>query len=137
MRYALWLPAALLEDMKAGTSIRRSVLLTEGHRGQIFLAFLLGVLVIYALAALFQGPFYAAVAIAKMKGQLPIWIALTMAVSGAVGATVAGPLLMIILVLYYYDLRIRKEAFDLQQMMASLPEPNSASRSRSLRSAEL
>jgi hypothetical protein len=33
---------------------------------------------------------------------------------------------MIILVIFYYDVRIRKEAFDLQQMMASLPEANPA-----------
>jgi len=49
-----------------------------------------------------------------------------MSTSSAIGGVIAGPLLMIILVLFYYDLRIRKEAFDLHQMMASLPEPNSA-----------
>ena len=126
MRYALSLPAALIEEIKGSASIRRSVLLSDGRRGQIFLAVLLGILLIYAVAFLFQGPFYAAVAVTGMKGHLPLWMALAMSVSGAIGEAIAGPLLMIILVIFYYDVRIRKEAFDLQQMMASLPEANPA-----------
>ena len=62
----------------------------------------------------------------KLKGPLPISLVLAMSMSSAIGGVIAGPLLMIILVVFYYDLRIRKEAFDLQQMMASLPEPNPA-----------
>jgi hypothetical protein len=126
MRYALSLSAALIEEIKGSASIRRSVLLSDGRRGQIFLAVLLGILLIYAVAFLFQGPFYAAVAVTGMKGHLPLWMALAMSVSGAIGGAIAGPLLMIILVIFYYDVRIRKEAFDLQQMMASLPEANPA-----------
>jgi hypothetical protein len=126
MRYALSLPAVLIEESKGSASIRRSVLLSDGRRGQIFLAVLLGILLIYAVAFLFQGPFYAAVAVTGMKGHLPLWMALAMSVSGAIGGAIAGPLLMIILVIFYYDVRIRKEAFDLQQMMASLPEANPA-----------
>jgi len=126
MRYALSLPAALIEEIKGSASIRRSVLLSDGRRGQIFLAVLLGILLVYATVLLFQGPFYAAVAIAQIKGHLPFWIALAMSVSSAIGGAIAGPLMMIILVIFYYDVRIRKEAFDLQQMMASLPESNPA-----------
>jgi hypothetical protein len=126
LRYALSLPALLIEEIKAGASIRRSVLLSDERRGQIFLAILLGLLLIYAVALLFQGPFYAAVAIARITGHLPIAMAIAMSVSGAIGGAIAGPVLMIILVIFYYDARIRKEAFDLQQMMASLPEANPA-----------
>jgi hypothetical protein len=43
--------------------------------------------------------------------------------SGAVGGAVTGPILLIALVLCYYDTRIRKEAFDLQFMMSSLDRP--------------
>ena len=126
LRYALSLPAVLIEEIKGSASIRRSVLLSDGRRGQIFLAILLGLLLIYAVALLFQGPFYAAVAIARITGHLPIAMAIAMSVSGAIGEAIAGPVLMIILVIFYYDARIRKEAFDLQQMMASLPEANPA-----------
>jgi len=121
MRYAVSIPAVLLENIKGRAAIRRSVELSRGRRGQAFVAILLGLVVTYAMAFLFQGPFYAGIALAKMKGQLPTWLVLSMPASSTVGGVIAGPLLMIILVVFYYDLRIRKEAFDLQQMMASLP----------------
>ena len=124
MRYAVSIPAVLLESIKGRAAIRRSVQLTRGRRAQVFVAILLGLVVTYAMAFLFQGPFYAGIALAKMKGQLPTWLVLSMSASSTIGGVIAGPLLMIILVVFYYDLRIRKEAFDLQQMIAALPEPN-------------
>ncbi|HEV2521262.1 MAG TPA: hypothetical protein VGT24_02680 [Candidatus Acidoferrales bacterium] len=122
LRYSVTLPAVLLEDIKGSTAIRRSVQLSRGRRGQIFVAMLLGIVVYYAAAILFQGPFYAGIAIVGIK-ELPSWLAFAISVSGSIGGVVAGPLLMIVTVLLYYDLRIRKEAFDLQQMMSLLPEP--------------
>jgi membrane-anchored glycerophosphoryl diester phosphodiesterase (GDPDase) len=126
MRYAISLPAVLLEDISGRAAIRRSVQLSRGRRGQIFVAVLLGIVVMYSVALLFQGPFYAGIAVMGIKGQLPNWIVLGLSVSSVIGGAIAGPLLMIILVLCYYDLRIRKEGFDLQHMMTSLPEPNPA-----------
>jgi hypothetical protein len=116
----------LLEDISGRAAIRRSVQLSRGRRGQIFVAVLLGIVVMYSVALLFQGPFYAGIAVMGIKGQLPNWMVLGLSVSSVIGGTIAGPLLMIILVLCYYDLRIRKEGFDLQHMMTSLPEPNPA-----------
>jgi hypothetical protein len=124
VRYAVSIPAMLLENSKGRAAIHRSVDLSRGRRGQAFVAILLGLVVTYAMAFLFQGPFYAGIALAKMNGELPTWLILAMSASSTIGGVVAGPLLMIILVIFYYDLRIRKEAFDLQQMMASLPEAN-------------
>jgi len=126
VRYAVSIPAVLLENIKGRAAIRRSVELSRGRRGQCFIAILLGLVVTYAMVLLSQGPFYALFALMKLKGPLPISLVLAMSTSSAIGGVIAGPLLMIILVLFYYDLRIRKEAFDLHQMMASLPEPNSA-----------
>lgn len=131
MRYAVSLPAVLLEDINGRAAIRRSVQLSHGRRGQIFLAILLGMVVVYSTAFLFQGPFYAGIAVMGIKGQLPNWLILALSVSSSIGGAIAGPLLMIILVLFYYDLRIRKEGFDLQHMMASLPKPNPANSSSS------
>jgi hypothetical protein len=126
MRYAVSVPVVLLEDIKGRAAIRRSVELSQGRRGQIFLAILLGIVVIYAVALLLQGPFYAGIAVTGIKGHIPNWLLLLMSVSSSVGGAIAGPLMMIILVVVYYDLRIRKEAFDLQHMISSLPEPNPA-----------
>jgi hypothetical protein len=38
-------------------------------------------------------------------------------VSAALGGSITSPIFLIVLVLCYYDTRIRKEAFDLQFMM--------------------
>jgi hypothetical protein len=125
-RYTLSLPALLIEDLTGRTAIRRSVQLSFGRRGQIFVAILLGVVVSYAAIILFQGPFYAYISVMGIKGHLPNWLILAMSVSSTAGAAIATPLLMIVLVLCYYDLRIRKEGFDLQHMMTLLPETKPA-----------
>jgi hypothetical protein len=121
-RYDLSLSAALLEENNGRAAIRRSVQLSRGHRGRIFLALLLGVVVSWSTIAVLEGPFYLVITATGIKGHLPAWIILGISISGTLGEIIASPLLMIVMVLFYYDLRIRKEAFDLQQMMASLPE---------------
>ena len=45
LRYAVSLPAALLENIRGRAAIRRSVQLSRGRVGQIFVAILLGVVV--------------------------------------------------------------------------------------------
>lgn len=121
VRYSVSVPALLLENIKVGASIRRSVALSKNRRGQGLLAILLGIVISYAMVALFQGPFFAVMIVLGIKGPLPLWLTLSMTLSSSVAAIVAYPVPMIIFVIFYYDLRIRKEAFDLQQMMASLP----------------
>jgi hypothetical protein len=121
LRYAVSIPALLLENLKVLTAIRRSVQLTRGRRGHIFLAFLLATIIAYVGVIVFQMPFIVATMMDLMRNHpLPAWLALLSSVSGAIGGAITGPISMIVLVLCYYDTRIRKEAFDLQFMMASL-----------------
>jgi len=42
------------------------------------------------------------------------------------GGTLATPISIIASTVFYYDLRVRKEAFDLQMMMAAVPATNPA-----------
>jgi hypothetical protein len=126
LRYAVCVPALLLENLEARASLRRSVQLTQGRRWQMFVAVLLCTVVAYAGVIVFQGPFLVTIMLAGRGGQVPQWLTFVSAVSGAVGGAITGPLLMIVLVLCYYDSRIRKEAFDLQFMMSSLDHPTPA-----------
>jgi hypothetical protein len=127
LRYSVSIPAMLLEDVTGRAAIRRSIALTRGRRGRLFLAFLLSFVMSYVGMIVFQGPFYIPLFIMGSKGQLPtLPLLFAMSVAGAIGAAVTGPLLMIVLVLCYYDLRIRKEAFDLNFMMTSLEKPEPA-----------
>ena len=124
LRYAVSIPALLLENLGVLASIRRSIQLTAGRRWQLFVAIVLCTIVAYAGVIIFQGPFFLATMFWR-GGPLPQWLALTFALSGAIGGAITGPLLLIVLVLAYYDTRIRKEAFDLQFMMSSLDRPAS------------
>jgi hypothetical protein len=44
-------------------------------------------------------------------------------VSGTIGSTVSAPFMVIGLAVLYYDLRVRKEALDLQLMLGALDTP--------------
>jgi hypothetical protein len=122
LRYAVSISALLLEKVSVREAIHRSVELTKGRRGQIFVAVLLSLIVGYAGVIVFQGPFLLARAISRPGGQQAAWITFSSSVLGAVGGAITMPLLMIVLVLCYYDTRIRREAFDLEFMMSSLDQ---------------
>jgi hypothetical protein len=131
LRYAVCIPALLLENLGAIASLRRSVQLTEKRRWPILVAVLLAVIIGYVGVLVFQGPFFVTMIFAQRAGQVPQWFSFAYAVSGAVGGAITGPVLIIVLVLLYYDTRIRKEAFDLQYMMSSLDRPVPAQRTPS------
>jgi Membrane domain of glycerophosphoryl diester phosphodiesterase len=123
LRYAVAVPAMLLEDLHVFAAIRRSVQLTAGYRGRLFIAAFLMTFIGYVGVMVFQGPFWIAAVFAARYGNWPAWLNFATAASGAIGGAITGPLLMIVLVLSYYDARIRKEAFDLQFLMSSLDHP--------------
>lgn len=117
LRYSLSIPALLVEDLRAGQAIRRSIALTQGYRARIFLLALLMMTITYAGVLLFQGPFFVAILIASAHGQPPLWLQTCSSISGGAGAALTGPLMMIGLSLFYYDIHVRKEALDLQLML--------------------
>jgi hypothetical protein len=124
LRYSVSVPVLMLENRGALDSIRRSIQLTKGRRWQIFVAFLLAAIMSYVGVIIFQVPFLIPLMIAMIHNtRLPAWLAFLTAVSAAVGGSITGPISMIVLVLCYYDARIRKEAFDLQFMMSALDKP--------------
>ncbi len=124
LRYAVAIPALLLENLAAKAAIRRSIHLTKGNLGRVFLIGLLMSLVGWAVTMMCQGPFLVATMVMAVKSQAaaPLWLQVVSNIAGAVGQTLAGPLLMIGLALLYYDTRIRKEGLDLQLIMDALDQ---------------
>jgi hypothetical protein len=118
IRYSVSIPSMVLEDVSAGQGIRRSVLLMQGNYLRCFLLLLLTMIIAYVTMMIFQGPFYVALLLAARHGQVAIWLLSLNSVFGALGQALSAPLIMIGLVLLYYDIRVRKEAFDLQLMMS-------------------
>jgi hypothetical protein len=120
LRWALSVPALVLEQVTPSRAIRRSVALTRGNMGRTFLLVLFAMIITYAAMAIFQGPFTVGALMAGPETSTAFWLNLVGAVTGTVGGAISGPLMIIALALLYYDVRIRNEGLDVQLMMATL-----------------
>jgi hypothetical protein len=115
---------AVLEDKGLRDSVNRSAELTKGHRGRIFVVYLLFLVLFYAVILAWEIPIFAVIGIGA-RGQsapttIPLWTQFAIPLCAFLTQCLVGPLMTIGLSLVYYDERVRKEAFDLQHMMASL-----------------
>jgi hypothetical protein len=116
-RYGVSVPVVVIEEVPAGAGLRRSVELTRGNLGRVFLMILCAVIVTYATALIFQGPFTVASLVIGPGRPLSLVVGIVGAIVGSIGGMFSGPLMIIGLALMYYDLRIRKEALDLQLLL--------------------
>ncbi len=104
-------------------TIRRSRKLTAGRRGRILAIYLLIFLLTYAVAVLFQVPYFILVggrAFSTHPGHQGTLRVMVSAIGTFLSTSFVGPLLEIAFTLIYYDERVRKEGFDLQLMMLTL-----------------
>jgi len=129
-RLCVCVPAALLENLGPRESLERSFGLTKDNAGRAFLILLLYVVILYAALFLVDLPFIFAVqAAAHNPGTVRTLTAL-MQIGNFVSTVLITPVLTIASAIFYFDLRVRKEAFDLQLMMNPLaggvPAPRSA-----------
>lgn len=125
LRYALALPACVVEDLKAVQALRRGVDLSKGARGRIFvLALLIGAIKI-GLTLITQSFIF--VAIAKQHGQAGPGLTALSHVISFFTTTFLGPIYAAGITLLYYDQRVRKEGYDIEWMMQAagltLPPP--------------
>lgn len=110
-------PAGLLEDLGPRASLERSFRLTKDSAGRAFVIFLLYVIMWYAALLLFTFPFIFLIGLsAKEPAMMRMWLSLSQ-VGSFVAGILVSPFLTIATAVFYYDLRVRKEAFDLQLMM--------------------
>jgi hypothetical protein len=118
VRYSLSIQACVVEDQGIRGSMRRSVFLCKGSRGRVLaIYFVFGILawiVSIGLGGLAGG--ISVLIPNKIAGFVIIYLA------SFVSGSLTGPLATIGMSLLYYDERVRKEAFDLQLMMATLDE---------------
>jgi len=123
VRYSVAVPALVLENLSARQALKRSVSLTKGYLWRLLVVGVLMLLIRAVVVFLCQAPFTIVAMLMVFKGARPsVWITIpSMLVGGACGAATT-PLFMIGFALAYYDLRVRKEGFDLQLMMAHLDE---------------
>jgi hypothetical protein len=120
LRWGVAIPALVLEERRAGEAIRRSIELTRGRLGRVFLLVVCATIIAYAAMMIFQGPFIAASVFAGPDTPAAFWFAILGTVTGTVAAAFTGPIMIVGLALLYYDARVRDEGLDLQLMMAAL-----------------
>lgn len=122
--------ALTVEDLTAPGALGRSWELTKGYKGKIFgLLFVFGIILYIIMIGIgvVLGIGFALVGRGSMEavtpgGPLPpFFIALSVATS--VLQIVAYPLLYCVLVTAYYDLRVRKEGFDLELLATTMEQP--------------
>jgi hypothetical protein len=130
-RTAIAVPVSMLEDSKSIRSMDRSLELTKGHALQVFVIFVMVWVVAMLLASIFQFPFmYFAFNALRTHQALPFGVLLWQNFARFISEVLAAPIGTIAFSLMYYNLRVRKEAFDIQHLMASMganPAPGAAS----------
>ncbi len=123
LRYSMSAASLMLEGTSASGALRRSAFLTRGYLGRVFLVSLVAAMLAYTAAMLLQMPFNVASAVMGKTSALGFWLDMTGAVCGTIGNILTAPVMVIGVAVLYYDLRVRKEALDLQVMMSALENP--------------
>lgn len=117
--WMLVIPLIILEGQGATAALGRSWELVRSHRWRLLITMFLMGLIAALLVGIPTGLFAFVMGIVAVVFQAnPFVMTLTQIgniVLGALGETLFGAISYITLTLLYYDLRIRKEAFDLQQ----------------------
>jgi hypothetical protein len=108
--WAVATPVLLIEGTKGRKALRRSRQLVKGRWGPTFLAIALGGL----LAFIVQGAISALLLGVVASGANDVVKAAAGAVAGTVSAVLVTPFSAAIAVVVYFDLRVRKEGFDLE-----------------------
>jgi hypothetical protein len=116
-RSAVAVPASMLEETKSIRSIERSMELTKGFSGQVFVIFLMVWVLTWLVAVIFQVPLAFLV---QAQHTISFSTLVLQYLSSFVSQVLVGPIGTIAFSLMYYNLRVRKEAFDIQHLMASL-----------------
>ncbi|MGA2888132.1 MAG: hypothetical protein ABSE51_08780 [Terracidiphilus sp.] len=129
LRYSLAVPASVVENLTARNALRRSIDLSKGSRGRIFMLGLLVYVIDLGLVGITQGFFI--VAAFKNPGHfLSAGMQSLQQIIGFFTNTFVGPMYATGITLFYYDQRVRKEGYDIEWMMQAagltVPEPAAA-----------
>jgi hypothetical protein len=123
LRYAVAVPAVVLEPIGARAALRRSIALMRGRMLAALLLTACTVAVSVAASVMLQTPF--AIGAMAVGPETKTGFLLTMigTVTGTIGQGLTSPLIVIGMAVLYFDARVRHEALDLQIMTDALAAP--------------
>ena len=116
-RLLVAVPVAVIEDLGARDTLERSFALTKENAGRAFLIILLYFALAVGVTALFTFPGQFALIAVKNNPGLVLAIMAVNQILSSIGTVLITPVLLISSSVFYFDLRVRKEAFDLQMLM--------------------
>ena len=111
--FAVALPVLILEGVGVSAAIGRSVTLTKAHVMHV-----LGLVVTaQLLAAVVNGALAAGVRFALSSGGSPVAAVIGQSIASTIAGVLTTPFVATAIVVLYFDLRIRDEAFDVQLLI--------------------
>jgi hypothetical protein len=123
--YVLWIgvaPAMFLENIGLGAAMGRSRQLVQGRWWRTFLILFLA-FVVYEVVAIALGGFLQLAQYLLAIVVSPFIAATITAASSVLVSALVAPIIQIIVVLIYFDLRVRQEALDLFQFAYRIAAP--------------
>jgi hypothetical protein len=110
--FAVAVPALLTEGVRGSNALGRSRALVKGYWWRVFGVVLLGYLLSSILGGAIEG---AVVGVSTVQaGQASVIGVVVNIVAGTVSSVLTTPFVAAFVTVLYFDLRVRKEAFDLQ-----------------------
>ena len=119
VRWLLWVPAVMVEDVGGKAGLGRSWRLVGGSMWRVF-----GLALLVLVAVGILGAIVGSVAGALAGAFFPILSAgyyLSQGIAGSLVQLVLAPVMTIFLTILYFDLRVRKEGFDLPERAVAEP----------------
>jgi hypothetical protein len=120
LRWALSIPASLMENLPVHRALKRSSVLTKGGVGRIFVMLLLVVVMMTIIQYAVQIPAF--LLLWKSRGVISLSTRIVTSIGSSLSGAFVLPIYSIALTLFYYDQRIRKEGFDVEWLMAQAME---------------
>ncbi len=121
MRLALVAPSFVIETRGAGAAISRSWALMKGNALKAFAVLFIVGAVVALIQLIVTSPIAVVAAMGAVRGAEPSGAMTALfGVLQAITSTLLGPLTSIVVILLYYDMRIRKEGFDLELLARDL-----------------
>lgn len=115
-RLMVSIPAAVIEKRGPSEALRRSWRLTNSYVLRALGILALFLVLTYGASLLLQWPIFLAVTARHNPSMQKFWMSLGQ-IGGSIATILVQPIFLIASSIFYYDLRVRKEAFDLQFLM--------------------
>lgn len=115
LKFSLVDPAVVLENKSSLPALKRSWNITKNELGKIFLVLLIATILVVFVQSILSSSSILQIG----RENISFSIKFIGIVFSTIGAIITTPVLSICVILLYYDMRIRKEGFDLE-MLASM-----------------